>query len=156
MSLVLAATSCDLCFSQAQTYTQLQVRLVDCRSTRVMNGRHLELYLSLSDAWSRWDTRGASFRTRPLARTKTRHGGVAKFQLPVPVPKMLWVVDGDGSRPIGISTEEAARVGIVANDQTADCSVRPKLLDSLPPRTGEVVYFVEPIGFWGKLTSIGP
>ena len=116
-----------------------------------MNGRRLELYLSLFDAFSRWDSRGASFRARPLARAKTRHGGIAKFQLTVPVPHMLWVVDGEGSRPTAINTEEAVRAGLVANNQTTNCSVKPKLLYSLPPRAGEVVYFSERFGFWEKL-----
>lgn len=151
VSLVVLVASCSLSFSQALPYSQLQVRLVDCRSAMVVSGRRLELYLSLSDAASHWDSRGASFRARPFARAKTRHGGVAKFQLTVPFPKMLWVVDGDYSQATAINTDEAARVGLVANDQTTVCSVKPKLLYSLPPRAGEVIYFTERFGFWEKL-----
>jgi hypothetical protein len=121
-----------------------------------MNGHRLELYLSLSDAASHSDSRGASFRGRPLARAKARHGGVAKFRLTRPVPTMLWLVDGDNPWPTVINTEEAARGGVVANNQTSQCSVKPKLLYALPPRPAEVVYFSERFGFWEKLASIGP
>src|SRR5690349_14301232 len=72
--------------SQVPSRTQLRVRLVDCRSGKGMKNHWLELYANQTELLSRWDTRGAAYRARPLARARTTRGGVATFQITAPMP----------------------------------------------------------------------
>ena len=117
-----------------------------------MKNRWFELYANQMEVLSRLDTRGAAYRARPLARAKTKHGGIATFQITASMPDTVWVIAAvENSLESRISIKEALQTGFVANDQTRSCRFKPKRLYAAKGKPGEVVYFAERLGFLEKL-----